>query len=126
MGSGTSGAGTGARSNSSSFCASFWMTAGFLSICMSPPDCLSRLCDGLGGGLLLPELSHRLDRLDHFCITRTPAQVAGQCVADVVLARIRVFIEQRLRRHDHARSAEPALQRTLLFEQLLQRVQLLL
>src|SRR5438132_9330396 len=54
----------------------------------------------------------RLDRFDDLGIAGAAADVAGDAEADLVLARIGVLVEQRLRHHDHARGAEAALRAT--------------
>ncbi len=64
-----------------------------------------------------------LDRLDHFRVAGAAAQVAGKRIADLLHAGVGYFIEQRLGRQDHAGPAEAALQRRMLLERLLQRMQ---
>jgi hypothetical protein len=49
------------------------------------------------------------DRLDHLGVARTPAQVAGDGVPDVVLGRFRILREQRGRGHEDAGNTKSAL-----------------
>src|SRR5512139_1574657 len=64
-----------------------------------------------------------LHGLDDVLVTRAAAQVAGDALADVLLARVRVFLQQAVGARDHAGRAVAALQAVLLVERLLQRVQ---
>src|SRR3990170_3472269 len=64
-----------------------------------------------------------LDRLDDVLVTRAPAEVAGQGLADLDLAGCLVLTEQCMRAHEHSRGAEPALQAVMRPEGLLQEVQ---
>src|SRR5215813_4650996 len=86
------------------------------------------LCGGGSHGLpLLPGrhvLSGPLDRLDDVVIAGAPAEVALELVPDLVFARVRVALEDLVRRHDHARRAETALESVLLPEALLDGVKL--
>src|SRR5215470_16713272 len=75
-------------------------------------------------GLLAHFLGGVLHRLDDVHVAGAAAQVARDRLADLLLARILVLREQRARRHQHARSAEAALQAVLLGEALLHRVEL--
>ena len=61
--------------------------------------------------------------LHDLVVAGAPAQVAGQPVADLGVGRIRVLLEQRLAGHDEAGRADPALQRGVLQELLLQRME---
>ena len=61
---------------------------------------------------------------DDVVVAGAAAEVALEPVADLLLGRVRVLLQQRDRRHDEARRAEAALQRVLLVERLLHRVQL--
>ena len=54
-------------------------------------------------------------------VTGTPAQIAFETLADLVLGRARVALQQRRRRHEEARRAETALQSVLVPERFLQR-----
>src|SRR5712672_1934786 len=63
-------------------------------------------------------------RADDLVITGTPAEVAGEPIARLFLGRVQVLVEQRLGRDDKSRRAEAALQRRMLEEFLLHRVQL--
>ena len=71
-----------------------------------------------------PHLRGRVEHgADDLVVAGAAAQVAGQPVARFFLGRIRVRVEQRLGRDDEARRADAALQRRVLEELLLQRVQ---
>src|SRR5271170_30589 len=65
-----------------------------------------------------------LHGFDNVLVPRTTAQVAGNSPANLLLAGIRVRLEQSIRRHQHPRSAIAALQAMLFFEAFLQRVKL--
>src|SRR2546423_14772199 len=66
----------------------------------------------------------RLDRFDDLRVAGAAADVTGDGEADLLFARPRIRVEQRLRHHDHARRAEAALRAAVADEALLQRVQL--
>ena len=95
---------------------------------MSPMACLRwirwsgwiRLAAALRGGELL---RRRLHGLDDVLVAGAAAQVAGDAVADLLLARVRVLLEQPVGARHHAGRAVAALQAVLLVERLLQRVQ---
>ena len=55
-----------------------------------------------------------LHRIDNVLVAGAPAQIAFQSVADFVISRRGVALEELIARHDHAGRAEPALQ-TVLF-----------
>ena len=78
----------------------------------------------LGHGLTL---SHRdrgvLHRGDDLVVPGAPTQVAGQPVADLGVRRIGIPLEERLAGHDEAGRADPALQRGVLQELLLERME---
>src|ERR1700737_5550755 len=57
-------------------------------------------------------------------VTGAPAQIAFEAPADLFVGGIRIFPEQIVRRQDHARRAEAALQAVFVPEGLLQGVQL--
>src|SRR5882672_6506451 len=99
-GNGTSGAGAGARSSSS---------------VSSTVPVLVLVSMGF--------LRDLLDRLDHLAVTGAAAQVAGERVANLGHRRVRVLVEQPLGGHDHAGAAEAALQRPLVLERLLNRME---
>src|SRR6267142_1872135 len=65
-------------------------------------------------------LAHLLGRvlhgLDDIHVPGTAAQISGDGLADLQLARILVALEQCARGHEHARGAESALQAVLLGE----------
>src|SRR5437867_11889237 len=69
----------------------------------------------LGGGL------HGLDDVD---VTRTPAEVALEALADLVFGRVGVLLEKVGRGHDEAGRAVTALQPVLVPESLLDRLEL--
>ena len=46
---------------------------------------------------------------NNFCISRTPADVSGKSFADGFFIGLRIFTEQRISRHEHARCTESAL-----------------
>src|SRR5258706_15524060 len=73
-------------------------------------------------------LAHFLGRvlhgLDDVHVARAAAQVPADGLADLLLARVLVALEERARGHQHARRAESALQAVLLGEALLHRMQL--
>src|SRR5262249_21747388 len=62
-------------------------------------------------------------RAHDLVVARAPAEIAGQPVADLGVARVRVALQQRAAGHEEAGGADPALQRRVLEELLLQRVQ---
>jgi hypothetical protein len=64
-----------------------------------------------------------LHSLDDILVTGAPAQVAGYPVANFLVGRTRVFLEQPVRAYNHAGSAEPTLQAMLLHEAFLQGVE---
>src|SRR5215210_6408381 len=63
------------------------------------------------------------DRADDVLVARAAADAAGDRGADLLLARVRVHVEQPARGHQHAGGAEAALERVLLVEALLHRVE---
>src|SRR5512142_1242888 len=77
-----------------------------------------------GVGLRRQLLRRRLHGLDDVLVAGAPAEVARHPVADLLLARVRVLLQQTVRARDHSRRAEAALQAVILVERLLQRVQL--
>src|SRR3954453_19901148 len=60
---------------------------------------------------------------DDVLVARAAADAAGDRGADLLLAGIRLGVEQRGGRHEHAGCAETALERVLLVEALLDRVE---
>ena len=70
--------------------------------------------DGFGGG------QHRLDDV---VVAGAAAEVARERLADLLLGRRRVALQQVGRSHDHARRAVAALQPVVLPERLLERMQ---
>src|SRR5579859_338858 len=65
------------------------------------------------------------DRLDDLVVAGAAAEIAHHPVFDLVLAGVRVAVQQRFRRHDLARRADAALEAAVIDEGLLQRMQLL-
>src|SRR5437773_2372496 len=78
----------------------------------------------VSGRLRRERLRRVLDRLDDVLVARAAAQVAGHPVADLLLRRARVLLQQPVRAGDHPGRAVAALQAVLLRERLLQRMQL--
>src|ERR671915_2629979 len=64
-----------------------------------------------------------LDRLDDPQVAGAAAEVAGEGLAQLLVAGIRMLPQERLHRHQEARSAEPALERVRLMESALERVE---
>src|SRR3954469_8156888 len=64
-----------------------------------------------------------LDGLDDVHVARAAAQIAADPLADLVLARLRVLVEQPGRLHDHPGRTEAALEAVLIPEGLLERVE---
>src|SRR4030088_469376 len=84
-----------------------------------------------GGGFLagfgpgtVNRLGRRLHGLDDVHVPRTPAEIAFEALADFVLGRVRVLVEEVGGGHDEAGRAVPALEAVLIPERLLQWVQL--
>src|SRR5215207_11259777 len=74
---------------------------------------------------LLPfGLSGPADCRDDVLVARAAADRARDRGADLLLGRVRVLVQQRARRHQHAGRAEAALERVQLMEALLDRVEL--
>src|SRR5262247_2089024 len=69
-------------------------------------------------------LGRVLHGLDDVHVAGAPAQIPRDRLADLLLARVLVSLEQRARGHQHARGAEAALQAVLLGEAFLHRVEL--
>ena len=65
-----------------------------------------------------------LHRPDDVVISGTPTEVPGQTVPDILFSRIRVLLKQVHRRHNHAGSAEAALEAVHFPEALLDWVKL--
>src|SRR5579883_2823760 len=70
-----------------------------------------------------PRTGGLLNRLDDLVVARTAAEVAHHPVFDLVLAGVRVRIQERLRCHDLAGRADAALEAAVLHKRLLQWVQ---
>src|SRR5262249_56103084 len=64
------------------------------------------------------------DCRDDLCVAGAAAEVAGQCLSDLITRRERVSFQQRPRSQQHARRAVAALGSAELGERLLERVQL--
>src|ERR687883_124958 len=71
------------------------------------------------GGLAAQLRGPVLDSFDDVHVARTPAQIAGDAAAYLLLRRTRIGRQQRLGGHQHAWRAEAALQTMLLPEALL-------
>src|SRR4026207_11015 len=111
IGNGTSGAGAGARSSASaSSSVPFFSTTAVL-VSMNRPLRLRAV------------VRDRLDGLDHLAVAGAATQVAREGIADVHHGRIRILVQQPLGGHDHAGAAEAALQRALVLERFLNRMQ---
>src|SRR5215469_8758339 len=79
----------------------------------------------LPGDSFYPHLRRRvLHGLHNVLIPSTPAQIPRDSPPNLFFARVRILIQERIRSHDHARRAEPALQPVFLLEPFLQRVKL--
>src|SRR5215471_20800750 len=65
-----------------------------------------------------------LDRLDDIHVARAPAEVARDPPADLVLAGLRVLLEEGVAGHEHARRAVAALEPVLGHKALLERMEL--
>lgn len=72
------------------------------------------LAAGFGGG--------QLDRLEDLRVPRAPAEISAERLADFFSARTLVLHEQRLRREDHPRLTEAALERAAAIEGVLNRI----
>src|SRR5216684_1411802 len=73
----------------------------------------------------LARLARRvLDRLHDVHVAGATAEIAGDRLADLELARVGIRRDQRRGRHHHPGRAEPALQAVLLVESLLYGVEL--
>ena len=75
------------------------------------------------GSAVMESLRGCLDRLDDFHIARASAKIPGQGVAYFVVRGRRISAQQRVRRHDHPRRAEPALGAELFVKGLLQPIE---
>ena len=84
------------------------------------------LCNGARHSrLLLPRRRGRSPhRIHDVLISRAPAQIAFNAMADLLIRRMRVAIQNLLRRHDHPRRTETALRAMLVPEGFLHPVQL--
>jgi hypothetical protein len=58
---------------------------------------------------MLPGVAGMGDSFNNLCISCAPAYVSSKGFFDGLFIRIRDFIEQGIRCHEHARGAEPAL-----------------
>ena len=75
-------------------------------------------------GVMLFGLGIFSDRSQHASVRETAAQDASEGVADLLVRGIRVYIENSLRRQDHAAEAKSALGRSFVDERLLNWVRL--
>src|SRR5581483_8771984 len=83
-----------------------------------------------GGRAVCPQLQKCVrsygcfhDGSNDFVVTGAAAQIAGQPEPGLVFCRFRFFVEQRFRRDDESWCADPALQRGVLEERFLERMQ---
>src|SRR5438046_391210 len=80
------------------------------------------------GSLMMSPLAHLLGRvlhgLDDVHVTGAAAEIPRNGLADLLLARVLVALEERARGHQHAGGAKTALQAVLLGEALLHRMEL--
>src|SRR5438876_6450858 len=74
-------------------------------------------------GILLAAGRHLGDRGDEFRVPGAATEVTGNPVADLLLARAGVLLQERGGRHDRAGNAEAALWRAVTDEGLLNRMQ---
>src|SRR4029453_8477784 len=79
------------------------------------------LCVADGG--LAERAGRLLHRFHNVLVAGAPAQVSGEPLTNVGLARIGLMLEEGIGRQQHARRAVAALQAVLIPEALLQRVQ---
>src|SRR6476619_4704793 len=105
------------------------------SLRLSGPNPMIRPVAGLSGfsmvaiatSYLLPArgfvLGRPLDRCDDVLVARTPADRARYRGTDLVLGGVGVLVEQRPCGHQHSGCAEAAVQRVLLVEALLDRIE---
>src|SRR3989441_4316931 len=93
-----------------------------LTLCPMPP--ISTAILGLPSRGLPLRARRVLDRLDDVHVASAAAEVAGDRLPYLELARVRVRRDERGRRHHHSRRAEAALETVLLVEAFLHRVQL--
>src|SRR5229473_521179 len=100
-----------------------WILAPIMVVtAMSAPP-----CGGLGGGRGRRAAhggGRRLHRLDDVHVARAAAEVALEALANLVIGRVRVLLEQVGRGHDHSRGAVAALEPVLVPECLLQWMEL--
>src|SRR3954453_1391790 len=104
------------------------------SLRLRRPNPMGRSCSAVGGFstvatsclLVCPVLvfGSPLDRGDDVLVARTAADRARGPRADLLVGRLWVLVEQRPRRHQHPGRTEAALERVLLMEALLDRVEL--
>src|SRR5262245_49341268 len=65
-----------------------------------------------------------LDRLDDVHVARASTEIAGDTPADLVLAGLRVLLEEGVAGHEHARRAVAALEAVLGYEAFLEGMEL--
>src|SRR5713101_501103 len=90
---------------------------------MRPPECLSLPSPRnlRYGAFPIRDLEHcGFDGFEYLKIARAPAQVSGDCFADLIASRVRILIQQSLRGHQNCRRAIAALRRSEIGESILQ------
>src|SRR3954452_16870107 len=93
------------------------------SLRLSRPKPIGRSWSGITAMRSRLLLRRPADGRDDVLVARAAADAAGDRGADLLLGGVRVGVQQRPRGHDHPRGAEAALQRVLLVEALLDRVE---
>src|SRR5919106_1128622 len=99
-------------------------------LCPAKPFCGASTCSGAAVVAVLsltswsPPPRRRRDRLDDVHIARAAADVPLDRTADLVLRRLRIVVEQVLRAHQHPGRAVAALERVVIREGLLERMEL--
>src|SRR6266536_3738493 len=90
------------------------------------PGCFRDVSTACSARSLLPKLGGGVENgAHHLVVAGAATEVAGEPVARLGLRRVRVAVEQGFRRDQDARRAEAALERRVLEEFSLQRMQLM-
>src|SRR6266849_4764199 len=90
---------------------------------MRPPECsfAASLRKLRSRTLLVSDLEHcGFNRFENLKIARAPAQVSGDCFTNLIASRVRILIQQSLRRHQNCRRAVATLRRSEIGESILQ------